>query len=113
MHGSMNVKFYFVFARSQFEVPASRTAVLTLNLSSFRHSLGVLGLIPSKSLTINYPLISLQFVSPDRVQPVATRYGLDGPGIESWWGRNVPGVSRPALRPTQPPIQWVPGLSRG
>ena len=27
---------------------------------------------------------------------VATRYGLDGPGIESWWGRDFPNQSRPA-----------------
>ena len=44
---------------------------------------------------------------------IVTRYGLGGPGIESWWGRDFPHLSRPALGPTQPPVQWVPGLSRG
>jgi hypothetical protein len=44
---------------------------------------------------------------------IATAYGLDGPGIESQWGRDFLHLSRPALRPTQPPVQWVPGLSRG
>ena len=43
---------------------------------------------------------------------IPTLYGLDGPGIESWWGRNFPHLSMSALGPTQPPIQRVPGLSR-
>ena len=43
----------------------------------------------------------------------ATRYGLDGPGIESRWGRDFLHQSKPALGLTHPPMQWVPGLSRG
>ena len=38
--------------------------------------------------------------------PGSSVYGLDGPGIESWWGENFR-LSRPALGPTQPPRQWV------
>jgi hypothetical protein len=38
---------------------------------------------------------------------IATRYGLDGPGIGSRWGRYFPHPSRPALGPTQSPIQGV------
>ena len=44
---------------------------------------------------------------------IATRYGLDDPGTETRRGRDFQQPSRPALRPTQPPIQWIPGLSRG
>ena len=52
---------------------------------------------------------------------IATGYGLespgiksqwDGPGIESQWGRDFLRLSRPALGPTQPPVQGAPGLSR-
>ena len=38
---------------------------------------------------------------------IATRYGLDGTGIESRWGQDFSHPSRPALGPTQPPVQWV------
>jgi hypothetical protein len=44
---------------------------------------------------------------------IATAYGLDGLGIESWWGRDFPHLSRPALRPTQPHVEWVLGFSQG
>jgi hypothetical protein len=43
---------------------------------------------------------------------IATDYGLDSQRIESWWGE-IFRPSRPALGPTQPPVQWVSGLSRG
>jgi len=49
----------------------------------------------------------------DSVIGITTRYGLDGPGIESRWGRDFPRPSRLALGPTWPHILWVPGLSRG
>jgi hypothetical protein len=41
---------------------------------------------------------------------IAARYGLNGPGIEFRWGRDFLHPSILALGPTQPPIQWVPGL---
>ena len=43
---------------------------------------------------------------------ISTRYGMDGPVIESLWGRDFPHPPRLTLGPTQPPIKWVPGLSR-
>ena len=56
---------------------------------------------------------SLIACEPGSVVGIATAYGMDGLGIESRWGRDFRHLSRPALGPTQPPVQWVRCLSRG
>jgi hypothetical protein len=43
----------------------------------------------------------------NRIVGIVTRYGLGGPGMESRWGARFPVPVQ-----TQPPIQWVPSLSR-
>ena len=61
----------------------------------------------SKQLPTQY----LKLGWPGSVVGIATGYGLDGPGIESRWGRDFPHLSRKTLGTTQPPVQWEPGLS--
>jgi hypothetical protein len=62
---------------------------------------------------LNCYAYTAQWEGRDSSAGTATRYGLDGPGIESWWRQDLPHPSRPALEPTHPPIQRVPSLSRG
>jgi hypothetical protein len=55
-----------------------------------------------------YLFIYFNIVTPVR----GAHYGLEGPEIESLCGRDFPSPSRPAVRPAQPPIHWVPGFSQ-
>ena len=57
--------------------------------------------------------LTVPLCGPDSSVGIVTGYGLDGSGIESRCRRDFPHPSRVALRPTQPPVQWVPGLSQG
>ena len=43
---------------------------------------------------------------------IETDYELEGPGSNPG-GDEIFRLSRPALGPNQPPVKWVPGLSRG
>ena len=62
----------------------------------------------SKSLQITFEFINISvryetgWSGRDSSVGISTRYGLDGPRIESRWGRgrDFPHPSRPALRPT-------------
>jgi hypothetical protein len=54
-----------------------------------------------------------KMVGQDSIVSVMTHYGLDGPGIESLWGQDFLRPSRPAVGPTQPPVQWVSGFLPG
>jgi hypothetical protein len=67
------------------------------------------------NMKINYKLGKLSRHSSGLGSSVgiATSYVLYGAEIESRWGRDFPHLSRSALAPNQPPVQWALGLSRG
>ena len=63
---------------------------------------------PLFGLASFYAFLTCSWVGHDSSVVIATVYGLDCPGIECRFGRDL---FLPL--PNQPPIQWVPHLSRG
>ena len=65
-----------------------------------------------KIITLYWNIIIPLCSGPGSSVGIATDYGLDDPGFNPG-GDEIFRPSRPALEPTQPPVQWVPSLSRG
>jgi len=57
-----------------------------------------------------YMYVCIYIYGPSSSVGIATDYGLDGPGLHPG-GDEIFRQSRPAMGPTQPPVQWVPDLS--
>ena len=67
---------------------------------------------PLPCLSIFYLSLILCECGPGSSVGIETDYGLDGPGSNPGEDE-IFRPSRPAQGPTQPPVKWVPGLSRG
>jgi len=61
---------------------------------------------------LEQPNFSSEKIRPGSSVGIANDYGLDGPGSNPGEDE-IFRPSRPALGPTQPPVKWVPALSRG
>jgi len=63
-------------------------------------------------IIISFVQVFMEFSRPGSSVDIATDYGLDGPWSNPG-GEEIFRPFRPALGPTQSPLKWVTGLSRG
>ena len=69
--------------------------------------------LSSALLLLEICFTTVNVYGPGSVVGISTGYRFDGLGVESRCGRDFLHLCRPALGPTQPLVQWVPGLSQG
>jgi hypothetical protein len=86
--------------------PGWKSGLLNDSLASSDQGLGTALLSKHSDVGVDENGGDADSVGRDRVVGIATRYGLDGPRIDSVGARFS--ARRPALGPTQPPLRLVP-----
>jgi len=62
--------------------------------------------------SLHNDIMELNKGGPSSLVGIVTDYGLEDPG-SNFGGDEIFRPFGPALGPNQPPVKWVPGLSRG
>ena len=89
-----------MYCYKNFLIMGSKIKFFNLSYLPFPHNLNCIFTLP------------ICTSGPGSSAGIATGYRLAGPAIEFPWGQDFPHLSTPALEPIQPPVQWLPGLSR-
>jgi hypothetical protein len=69
--------------------------------------------LPTLPSLLHFGIPLMHRMGRDSSVGIATGYGLDLPRFKSRQGREFSHTSSPILGPTQLPVKWVRGLSRG